>query len=95
MSQRDLDVNEIGLHHPVLCNLDDTETLSEWSKIEDILDPVYAAQTGRLSYPLLTLFRGLLLGIWYRLSDVQLSQALDRDLLCKQVLSVGVKRQRP
>jgi IS5 family transposase len=46
-----------------------------------MLAPIYAAQTGRPSYPLLTLFRGLLLGVWYRLSDVQLSQCLYRDLL--------------
>jgi IS5 family transposase len=34
-----------------------------------------------LSYPLLTLFRSFLLGIWYQLSDVQLAQCLYRDLL--------------
>jgi transposase, IS5 family len=32
----------------------------------------------------LTLFRGLLLGVWYRLSDVQLSQCLYRDLLFRK-----------
>ena len=33
---------------------------------------------------MLTLFRGLLLGIWYRLSDVQLAQSLYRDLLFRK-----------
>ena len=56
----------------------------DWSKIEPILSSVYASQTGRPSYPLLTLFRGLLLGGWYRLSDVQLSQWLYRDLLFRK-----------
>ncbi|MDP0561916.1 MAG: transposase [Candidatus Endonucleobacter sp. (ex Gigantidas childressi)] len=37
---------------------------------------MYASNTGRPSYPLLTLFRALLLGTWYRLSDVQLAQCL-------------------
>ena len=36
---------------------------------------------------LLTLFRALLLGTWYRLFDVQLAQRLYRDLLYSQVLS--------
>jgi hypothetical protein len=46
------------------------EAVLDWSKIEPILSSIYASQTGRPSYPLLTLFCGLLLGMWYRLSDV-------------------------
>ena len=42
---------------------------------------IYGAKTGRPSYPLLTLFSSLLLGIWYRLSDEQLAQCLFRDFL--------------
>ncbi|MDP0562517.1 MAG: transposase [Candidatus Endonucleobacter sp. (ex Gigantidas childressi)] len=37
---------------------------------------MYTSNTGRPSHPLLTLFRSLLLGTWYRLSDVQLAQCL-------------------
>ncbi|MDP0563225.1 MAG: transposase [Candidatus Endonucleobacter sp. (ex Gigantidas childressi)] len=37
---------------------------------------MYASNTCRPSYPLLTLFRALLLRTWYRLSDVQLTQCL-------------------
>ncbi|ORU93822.1 MAG: hypothetical protein A6F72_07675 [Cycloclasticus sp. symbiont of Poecilosclerida sp. N] len=40
--------------------------------------------TGRPSYPLLTLFRSLLLGVWHQLSDVQLAQCLYRDLLFRK-----------
>ena len=49
------------LDHPALHALDDTEAVLDWSKIEPILSPIYAAKTGRPSYPLLTLFRDLLL----------------------------------
>ena len=56
----------------------------DWSKLEPILSSIYASKTGRPSYPLLTLFRGLLLGVWYRLSDVELSQCLYRDLLFRK-----------
>ena len=59
----------------------DTEVLLDWSKIEQILSSIYASKTGHSSHPLLTLFRGLLLGVWYRLSDVELSQCLYSDLL--------------
>ena len=37
-------MNEIDLNHPVLCSLDDTQALLEWSKIEDILKPIYAVR---------------------------------------------------
>lgn len=39
---------------------------------------------GRPSYPLLALFRSFLLGVWYQILDVQLSQCLYRDLLFRK-----------
>lgn len=77
-------VSATDLNHPILHSLDDTEALLEWSEIEGLLSSIYAAKTGRPSYPLLTLFRSLLLGIWYQLSDVQLAQCLYRDLLFRK-----------
>jgi len=72
------------LDHPILRSLDDTEALLDWSEIEDLLSSIYSAKTGRPSYPLLTLFRSLLLEIWYQLSDAQLAQCLYRDLLFRK-----------
>jgi IS5 family transposase len=50
--------------------------------------------TGRPGYPAQTLFRALLLGLWYDLSDVKLSAQLARDLLfrkfCRLELDQGV-----
>jgi len=83
-TQSELFVSSSDIDHPILHSLDDTEALLEWSKLECLLSSVYAAKTGRPSYPLLTLFRGLLLGIWYQLSDVQLAQCLYRDLLFRK-----------
>lgn len=83
-TQPELFISSTELNHPSLHALDDTEAVLDWSKIELMLAPIYASQTGRPSYPLLTLFRGLLLGVWYRLSDVQLSQCLYRDLLFRK-----------
>ena len=84
VTQAEFFVFSSDLEHPALHALDDTEAVLDWSKIEPILSSIYASQTGRPSYPLLTLFRGLLLGVWYRLSDVQLSQWLYRDLLFRK-----------
>jgi len=83
-SQTELFISSATLEHPILHALDDTEALLDWSEIEALLSSIYASRTGRPSYPLLTLFRGLLLGVWYRLSDVQLAQCLYRDLLFRK-----------
>ena len=84
VSQPELFVTTSDLDHPALHALDDTEAVLDWTKFEPILSTIYASKTGRPSYPLLTLFRGLLLGVWYQLSDVQLSQCLYRDLLFRK-----------
>lgn len=83
-TQSELFVCAADLEHPILRSLDDTEALLEWSEIDNLLSSIYSSKTGRPSYPLLTLFRSLLLGIWYQLSDVQLAQSLYRDLLFRK-----------
>ncbi len=84
VTQAELFVSSSDLEHPTLHALDATEAVLDWSKLEPILSSIYASKTGRPSYPLLTLFRGLLLDVWYRLSDVELSQCLYRDLLFRK-----------
>ena len=83
-TQRDLLVSRSDLDHPILHSLDDTEALLDWSEIEMLLSSIYAGTTGRPSYPLLSLFRSLMLGIWYELSDRELAQCLFRDLLFRK-----------
>ncbi len=83
-TQTDLFISASTLDHPILHSLDDTEALLEWGEIEHLLSSIYASKTGCPSYPLLTLFRSLLLGLWYQLSDVQLAQCLYRDLLFRK-----------
>jgi IS5 family transposase len=53
--------------------LDGAEAVIDWSELERLMPSIYGSKTGRPSYPLLTLFRALLLGICYRLSDEQLA----------------------
>jgi IS5 family transposase len=42
-----------------------------------LFDPLYPATKGESAWPPLTMFRALLLSIWYDLSDVKLAEALD------------------
>ena len=81
--------------HPALTALDDVEGLIDWDRIEAHLPRGEdRARTGRPGYPAQTLFRALLLGLWYDLSDVKLSAQLARDLLfrkfCRLELDQGV-----
>jgi len=83
-TQPELFVTSADLEHPSLQGLDGAEAVLDWVKLEHLLIGIYASKTGRPSYPLLTLLRASLLGIWYRLSDVELAQTLFRDLLFRK-----------
>ena len=77
-------VTSLDLEHPALHALDGAESVLNWHHLESLMEGIYGSGTGRPSYPLLTLFRSLLLGIWYNLSDEQLSACLARDLLFRK-----------
>jgi len=83
-TQPELFITSADLEHPSLQGLDGAEAVLDWQKLEQIMAGIYAGKTGRPSYPLLTLLRASLLGIWYRLSDVELAQTLFRDLLFRK-----------
>ena len=69
------------LDHPSFHDQDDTEVVLDWTRLEALMGEICAYTTGRLSHPFLALFRILLQGIWYKLSDEQLAASLARDLL--------------
>ena len=83
-TQPELFVTSADLEHPSLQGFEGAEAVLDWSKLEQIMAGIYASKTGRPSYPLLTLLCASLLGIWYRLSDVELAQTLFRDLLFRK-----------
>ncbi len=84
LTQPELFITNADLTHPSLQGLDGAEAVLDWARLERLMAGIYASKTGRPSYPLLTLFRASLLGIWYRLSDVELAQTLFRDLLFRK-----------
>jgi len=84
MTQPALFVTSADLEHPSLRDLDGADAVLDWPALERIMAGIYASKTGRPSYPLLTLLRASLLGIWYSLSDIELAQTLFRDLLFRK-----------
>lgn len=56
--------------------LEAIEELVDWTAVERLLAGVYAAVTGRASYPVLSLFKAVLLGAWHGLGDPELEAAL-------------------
>jgi IS5 family transposase len=57
--------------------LDDLAAAVDWTRIERLLVGIYAATKGEAAWPPLALFKALLLGVLYDLSDVRLAEALD------------------
>src|SRR5829696_2625774 len=58
-------------------SLDVLQGLIAWAEIDRHLAPVYASAKGEQAWPPLSLFKALLLAVWYDLSDVKLAEALD------------------
>lgn len=56
--------------------LSQADELVNWTLIENDLHGIYGSATGRPSYPLLALFKTLLLAQWYGLSDPAMEEAL-------------------
>jgi IS5 family transposase len=56
--------------------LEAIEALVDWAAVDRLLQPVYAAPSGRASYPVLSLFKAVLLGAWHGLGDPELEAAL-------------------
>lgn len=56
--------------------LSEVDERLDWGSLEKELSGIYSSKTGRPSYPLLLLFKSLLLQQWYGLSDPGLEEAL-------------------
>ena len=94
-TQPKLFVTSADLEHPGLQDLDGVEAVLDWANLEPPMTGIYASKTGRPSYLLLTLQRASLLDIWYRLSDVELAQALFRKLLFRKFCHLELEGSVP
>src|SRR5271155_2475668 len=75
--------------------LEAIEELVDWAPVERLLEPVYAAPSGRTSYPVLSLFKAVLLGAWYGLGDPELEAALGDRLSFRRFAGLRVDEAGP
>ena len=75
--------------------LEAIEELVDWAAVERLLAPVYAAPTGRASYPVLSLFKAVLLGAWHGLGDPELEAALGDRLSFRRFAGLALDEPVP
>jgi IS5 family transposase len=67
----------------------------DWPAVEGLVSSIYAARTGRPSYPPLVLFKALLLQQWYGLSDPGLEEALSDRLSFRRFVGLSADEGTP
>lgn len=75
--------------------LSEVDALIDWSPVEKGLEGIYAARKGRPSYPLLPMFKALLLQQWYSLSDSGLEECIADRLSFRRFLGLGLNDDVP
>jgi IS5 family transposase len=85
----------VGNNQKLNQRLDKISQQVDWKPFELKLNIVYSSSTGRPSYPLLLLFKGLLLQAWYSLSDYELEAALDDRFSFRRFVKLSVSEKAP
>jgi IS5 family transposase len=67
----------------------------DWAALDRLLGGIYAARKGERGWPPLALFKALLLGVWYDLSDVKLAEALDDRASFRRFCGFSVSEATP
>jgi len=75
--------------------LEAIDRLVDWEAVERLLAPVYAAPTGRASYPVLSLFKAVLLGGWHGLGDPELEAVLGDRLSFRRFAGLALDEPVP
>jgi len=75
--------------------LDKLDQLVDWKPFEAKMNKIYSSSTGRPSYPVLLLFKGLLLQAWHALSDYTLEESLDDRLSFRRFVGLNLSEQAP
>jgi transposase len=75
--------------------LEAIEELVDWAAVDRLLAPVYAAPTGRASYPVLSLFKAVVLGAWHGLGDPELEAALSDRLSFRRFAGLALDEVVP
>lgn len=75
--------------------LERIEALVKWYRFEKLLARLHTAPTGRPPYPVLVMFKALLLQQWYGLSDAELEEALGDRLSFRRFVGLGLDEATP
>lgn len=75
--------------------LNDIDKLIDWSSVDAVLSPIYAADEGRPSFPIITLVKLLLIQQWYSLSDAALEEAVDDRLSFRRFVGLPLDETAP
>lgn len=67
----------------------------DWGAVEELVCGIYAAKSGRPSWPPLVLLKALLLQQWYGLSDPGLEEALGDRLSFRRFVGLGLDQGSP
>ncbi len=79
MAHRRIGQEELALavKKPGKSSLEDLSGVVDWAPVAALLGSIYAQPKGEAAWPPLSMFKALLLAVWYDLSDVKLAEALD------------------
>jgi IS5 family transposase len=75
--------------------LERIDALIDWSSVEALLEPIYAASTGRPSYPVLSMLKVVLLQQWYGLGDPGMEEALGDRLSFRRFTGLSLDEAVP
>ena len=75
--------------------LSEADALIDWNRIEQELEGIYSASVGRPSYPLLTLFKAMLLQQWYGLSDPRTEEAITDSISFRRFAGLSLSDSVP
>ena len=75
--------------------LSEVDNHVDWGIIEKELSGIYRSSTGRPSYPLLVLFKTLLLQQWYSLSDPGMEEALCDRISFRRFVGLSLSEEIP
>lgn len=85
----------VGNNKKLNQRLDRVSQLVDWKPFELKLSQIYSSKVGRPSYPILLLFKCLLLQAWYSLSDYELESALDDRFSFRRFVKLSVSERAP
>lgn len=85
----------LGVNQKLNQRLDRINSLIDWGRLEEKLNRIYSSPTGRPSYPVLVLFKSLLLQAWYNLSDYALEEVLDDRISFRRFVHLSLADKAP